>query len=146
MNGERFTLPLDLVTRTRATIAIRGAGKTVTAMRSKPVDVCSDHGSSRRTGPEQKVELLDCDRLGVDEEIPEDTKLPVTSFTQGQMNMLRSEYLSPSIAPAPAWLNLGVAANGKLVGALAFAPEKFGGADSCYMMTDSPVISRRQGH
>jgi hypothetical protein len=118
-------------------------GLVQTGMRSKPVYVYSDRGSSRRTGPEQKVELLDCDRLGVDEEIPKDAKLSVSPITQGQMNMLRSEYLSPSIAPAPAWLNLAVAANGKLVGALAFAPEKYGGADSCYMMTDFPVISRR---
>lgn len=118
-------------------------GLVQTGMRSKPVYVYSDHGSSRRTGPEQKVELLDCDRLGVDEEIPKDAKPSVSPITQGQMNMLRSEYLSPSIAPAPAWLNLAVAANGKLAGALAFAPEKYGGADSCYMMTDFPVISRR---
>ncbi len=118
-------------------------GLVQTGMRSKPVYVYSDHGSSHRTGPEQKVELLDCDRLAVDEEIPKDARLSIIPITQGQMNMLRSEYLSPSIAPAPAWLNLAVAANGKLIGALAFAPEKFGGADSCYMMTDFPVISRR---
>src|SRR5579862_9284199 len=31
MNGQKFTLPLDLVTRTLAIIAIRGWGKTIAA-------------------------------------------------------------------------------------------------------------------
>jgi hypothetical protein len=54
------------------------------------------------------------------------------------MNQLRSLYLDPKIAPAPANLNVAVLLGGYVFGALGFSPEKWG-KNGIYMMSDFAI-------
>jgi len=87
-----------------------------TGMHSKPVYVYAGEGKGRITLPRQKVEPVPIERLNGEIE----GELALVRLTQGQMNTLRSQYLSKGIVPAAAQINLGVVVGGKLIGALAF--------------------------
>lgn len=103
-------------------------------MRSRPTFIYATEAPARLVGPHQKTEPVPLARLDGQITGP----VEIVRLTQGQMNTLRSEYLSPGIVPASARLNLGVTAGGKLIGALAFDVSQFPWVDA-YMMTDFAI-------
>jgi hypothetical protein len=107
-----------------------------TGLRSKPVWVYSNQRLCRVTTPRQKVEAVPYERLTGE---PLKGPLQVLRLTQGQLNTLRSEYLSPSIVLASADICFGVCLGGKLFGAFAFANGGFGNWCDLYMMTDLAI-------
>lgn len=118
------------------------AGKVQTSPRSKPVYIYSNTVSKRYlTVPRQKVESLPVNRLEGEISGP----LSLVEISQGQMNLLRSEYLSKHIAPAAAVVRFAVLCGGELIGAVGFALSKYSN-DGAYMMTDfaiSPTLYKR---
>lgn len=111
---------------------------TKTGMRSKAVYLYSNCDISKLTLARQKIEKITIPRFTEKDIISKSSKLSVISITQGQMNLLRSEYLSVGIIPAPAMLNLAVLIDGKIIGAIAFQRSRFTARDA-YMMTDFAI-------
>lgn len=105
-----------------------------TGARSHPVWMYSNARLSRLTVPRQKVEDVPLERLSGGGE----GELALVRLSQGQMNELRSEYLSTKIIPSGAVLNLGVTWGGKLVGAMGFSRGQYSDF-AAYMMTDFAV-------
>ena len=93
--------------------------------------------------PRQTIETVPLPRL---EEVV-DGGLSLVRMSQGQLNQLRSEYLSLAITPAAAQVSVGVKVGGHLIGALAFSRSNFFGEwCDAYMLTDlavRPTIYRR---
>ena len=114
---------------------------TKTSLRSKPVYYYSNQKESKLTLSRQKVQNLYFERISSEDVIDEHSKMQVVKIEQAQMNLLRSQYLSVGILPAPANLNLAVLVDNKLIGAMAFSPETWtsGGGGKAYMMTDFAV-------
>jgi hypothetical protein len=113
---------------------------TQNGMRSKPVYVYAQEGHAKLTMPRQKIEPLKAPRFAESDEITPDSVLTVSVITQGQMNLLRSEYLSPNIIPAPAMINIAVIVDGKVIGAIAFSDARYTVASTyTYMMSDFAV-------
>jgi hypothetical protein len=106
-----------------------------TGMRSRPMFVYGGSGATRIVTPHQKVEAIPVERASGK---LKGERLEIAKISQGQMNTLRSEYLSPKIVPAQALVNLAVLCDGKLIGAIAFDRPNFGGCDA-YMMTDFAI-------
>ena len=115
-----------------------------TGMRSKPVFVYAKEGITKVTQARQKIEQLKIKRFGKEDTIVENSVLSFAKITQGQMNLLRSEYLSPEIIPAPAIVNLAITVDDKIIGAIAFSDAKYAGQiTEIYMMTDFAVRPTR---
>ncbi len=111
-----------------------------TGMRSRPVYVYAQEGRAKVTLPRQKTEQLKIPRFTENDEITSNSILSVIHITQGQMNLLRSEYLSPHIVPASAMVNMAVTVDGKVIGAIAFSDAKYVVASTdIYMMSDFAV-------
>lgn len=110
---------------------------TQNGMRSKPVYVYAQGGHAKLTMPRQTIEPLKAPRFAESDEITQDSVLTFAEITQGQMNLLRSEYLSPNIIPAQAAVNLAVIVDGKIIGAVAFRTLSYIG--DVYMMTDFAI-------
>lgn len=110
---------------------------TQSGMRSKPVYVYAQEGHAKLTMPRQKIEPLKAPRFAESDEITPDSVLTFAVITQGQMNLLRSEYLSPNIIPAQAAVNLAIIVDGKIIGAVAFKTLSYIG--DVYMMTDFAI-------
>jgi hypothetical protein len=106
-----------------------------TGMRSRPVFVYAGSGATRVVLPRQSTQDVPIARA--EGELACE-KLEVAQLTQGQMNTLRSEYLSMKIVPAGALVNLAVLCDGKLIGACAFNRPNYGG-DGCYLMSDFAI-------
>jgi hypothetical protein len=111
------------------------AGRVQTGQRSKAVFVyAGDKGSPRLSLPRQKIEPFPCRRLSGDIAGP----MTLAEMTQGQFNMIRSEYLSVKIIPSSAKVRLAVLCGGVLVGCMAFDRESFY-PSGAYMMTDFAI-------
>lgn len=110
-------------------------------LRSRPLRMYAGAGTARLALPWQKTEPVPWPRANGDIEGP----LRIAPITAGQINTLRALYLNKGITPVnPAW-SLAVIAGDKLIGALGFAMERFGGM-GCYMMTDfaiRPAVYKR---
>lgn len=155
-DDKRFVEFLGLLTARRHWVTLRdhpvpemeASLKAIvqTGMRSKPVYVYSGDGKARLALAHQRIDFLNIPRFGSGDEIHADSTLTLAEITQGQMNLLRSSYLSPSIIPATALFNLGVLVDGKLIGALGFQRSKYGTVNEIYMMSDfaiRPIRYRR---
>lgn len=113
-------------------------GSFQTTARSKPVYVYAGEGRrARLTVPVQKLEHVPIGRL----EARGEGLLRIVRLTGGQMNLLRSEYLAPGIAPAAPQVNIGVLWGEKLLGACGFLVPTMIGNGWCdaYVMTDFAV-------
>jgi len=112
-------------------------GQVQSSVRSKPVYMYSrQRKKTFLTSPAQKLEPVPIDRLGPNEDITGPLRL--VPLTQGQFNLLRSQYLSVHIAPASARIRLAVLSGDKLIGALAFDEGKYDLGEA-YMMTDFSI-------
>lgn len=144
-DDERFNLLMELVTDRDDWMTLRDKeqpdweeylkGVVQTSLRSKPVYVYAKTAKSRIAMTRPKTEPLLIQRLGENEDIK--PQLTVIRISQPQMNLLRSEYLSKTIIPASASINLGVLANGKLIGAIAFNPASYSNSvGEVYLLSD----------
>jgi hypothetical protein len=88
----------------------------------------------------QRTAPLLLERLGIQDELT----WPVTfvPIKQDQMNTLRSMYLSKSILPASADVNVAVLSSGRVIGAVGVSRSMYKVGD-VYMMSDFPVLSER---
>lgn len=119
-----------------AELAPHCIGSFQTTPRSKPVYVYAGAGRARVSIPAQKIEPVPMGRLEGAGAGP----LRVVRLTAGQMNLLRSEYLAATIAPAGAQVNLGIVWGDKLVGACGFSrPQTPSSWCAMYVMTDFAV-------
>lgn len=110
-------------------------GKIQTSIRSKPVYVYSNEPNKKYLSvTRQKIDSLPIKRLQGEIQSP----IKLMEISQGQMNLLRSEYLSKHIAPASAVVRFAVVCGGELVGAVGFVPSKYTN-DAAYMMTDFAI-------
>jgi hypothetical protein len=144
---ERFAFLLDVMKSKRAWLVSRDAvipaladyeiGLVQTTVRSKPVHVYSNHGRATLTQPHQPLEPVPYAR--VQDTISGD--LTIIPLSQGQLNTLRSEYLSATIAPGRLKQGYGVLLGGKLAGAFEITTPAFGNWCDLYMMTDLAVAS-----
>lgn len=116
-------------------------GKSKMGLRSKAVYFYSNFDMTKLSLSRQKTAHLNVARINERDEITADSEVKLFKINQHQMNLLRSEYLSVKILPAPANLNLGIAVDNKLIGAIAFAPSKYGSGEKpgVYMMTDFAI-------
>ncbi len=140
---ERFKMMLEAVVGKNHWILARDhevpeladslRGIVQTGMRSKPFFVYTDQARAKVVAPHQHTQALAVPRLRG--ELQGD--LRVVKITQRQMNLLRSEYLSPGIVPAQSDINLAVLCGDELVGALGFRKGEF--MSDVYMMTDFAV-------
>jgi dsDNA-binding SOS-regulon protein len=104
-------------------------------MRSKPVYIYASGDTKRLVQPRQKMEDVPLERL--EGEIA--GKISLAKLTRGQMNSLRSEYLSREIMTSDPVVSIGVLADGKLAGALGFVASKYRSFADIYMITDLAV-------
>lgn len=116
--------------------------KVQTGARSKPVYIYTNMVNSRLIMPRMKVEQIKMERFGPDDVITSETNLTLCSFTEGQMNLLRSEYLNAKIVPGKAAFYLGIIADGKLIGAIGFSPNPYLYGTG-YIMSDFPIRPTR---
>ena len=118
-------------------------GVVQTGLRSKPVYVYSSEHDTTLAMPRQTIEAIPLPRL--EDEV--DGGLSLVRMSQGQLNQLRSEYLSLAITPSSAQVSVGVKVGDHLIGALAFSRSNFFGEwCDAYMLTDlavRPTIYRR---
>ena len=118
-------------------------GVVQTGLRSKPVYVYSSEHDTTLAMPRQTIETIPLPRL--EDEV--DGGLSLVRMSQGQLNQLRSEYLSLAITPAAAQVSVGVKVGGHLIGALAFSrSNSFRAWCDAYMLTDlavRPTVYRR---
>jgi hypothetical protein len=105
-----------------------------TGMRSHPVYMYSNAEACRLTVPRMKTEDVPLPRCSG----PMQGPLGLVRLSAGQMNQLRSEYLSTKIVPATATVNLGVLWGGSLVGAFSFVKAQYSDF-AAYMMSDFAV-------
>lgn len=111
-------------------------GRVQTTLRSRPVYVyCGARTQPKLTAPKVHTEPLLIPRLSG----PMEGELDIVPITVGQMNTLRSQYLSPSIAPATMSYAFGITVGGQLIGAAGFTRTEFSGPNTIYMMTDFAV-------
>ena len=105
-----------------------------TSPRMKPLWAYGNVKQTSLAMPHQNLEPVTAERLTGVISGP----LEIVSLTQGQFNFLRSQYLSPNIAPASSLLRFAVTANGKLIGCFAVDRCSYGYADA-YLMSDFAV-------
>lgn len=149
---DRLALLVERITRKREWLIARDTpieglegyerGWVQTALRSRPLYVYAGNAPVRMTRPRLKVEPVPWPRLGEADVIGPESQLTVKRLTQGQMNLLRSQYLNPGIAPAGAQLNLAVLVDGKVIGALGLTRSTYGMSDA-YLMSDFAVRPTR---
>ncbi len=112
-------------------------GLVQTSLRNKPVYVYAGGvpEKARIAFPNQTIEPVPIPRLQGELKGP----LRLVWLTQGQLNLLRSQYLGKNILPAMATVRLGVLAGDELIGAIAFSPSTYGRWCDAYMMSDFSV-------
>jgi hypothetical protein len=111
-----------------------------TGMRSRPVHIYANQPLARLTQPHQRLDEVPWPRLPAEPRPP----LAIVPIGQGQLNTLRSEYLSVAITPGQSDKAWAVLAHGELIGAAAFANPNQGASGawcSVYLMTDFAVTS-----
>lgn len=113
-------------------------GLVQTGQRTMPTFVYSNSGHKRLIQSKQKIEKVFIERQNEYIQGP----LSIIKLTQGQMNSLRSQYLSMDIVPTGAPVNLGVVSGDKLIGCLGFAKSNFSWCDA-YMLSDFAINSSR---
>ena len=119
-------------------------GRVQTALRSKPVYLYSNTETNRRiTVPRMITEKVPIKRATGEL----NGNLKIISLTRGQLNTLRSEYLSKGILPASADSSFGILVGNELIGAVAVSRSSYsGGWCDAYMMSDfciRPSIYKR---
>lgn len=145
-DDDRFALLMQALTEKAGWMTMRDhevplladhlVGKAQTTAGAKPVFVYASRDGCRLTTVQQKVEPVPMPRA----EGPLTGDLALVRLTGGQLNHLRSQYLSVGITPAGAQVVLGVTVGGQLIGVLAFSTSMYSGQFSdAYMMTDLAV-------
>lgn len=117
--------------------------KVQTTLLSKPVYIYASSGKRRISNAKVNVQQLYIPRFTENDEITESSVLQVTEINVRQLNLLRSLYMNPKIAPARSpTVKLAVTVDGKLIGALAFSTFKYM-AKSLYLMTDFAISAKK---
>ncbi|MFF2612356.1 hypothetical protein [Kitasatospora sp. NPDC058046] len=114
----------------------RLAGVVQTANRGMPIYVYAASGPRRIVRPRQPIETIRMPKIGENDELGDRMSLHI--LTGGQFAAVRSQFMSKSIKPGSPLLAVGVAVDGKLIGAFAYLPPKFD-PDCAYLMSDFPV-------
>lgn len=107
--------------------------------RARPFWVYARPGRICYVGPAQTTEPVLMPRLGPGDELGDD--LTLHPLTAGQFNSLRSAYLNRNIAPGSPLFSCGVSSGGRLIGAFAYLPPKYG--LDAYLMSDFAVAPTR---
>lgn len=107
--------------------------------RAMPIWVFAHPGVPRYVGPSQKFAAVIMPRLGPEDELG--TDLTLHPLTGPQFNTLRSAYLAKGIAPGAPLFACAVASAGRIIGAFAYLPPKFG--LDAYLMSDFSVAPTR---
>jgi len=144
-NDERFELLNETMKNKAGWVTLRDIripdmdGEMVAlvqgTMRSKPVYIYASGKTKKLVQPRQRMEDVPLERL--EGEIRGEISL--IKLSRGQMNSLRSEYLSREIMTSDPVVSIGVLVGGKLAGALGFVASKYSSFADIYMITDLAV-------
>jgi hypothetical protein len=113
-------------------------GKVQATSRNVPIYLYASGGPLRLSAPSQRTAQVSAPRLGPGEEL--EGPLALAELSGPQFNALRSQYLSPAIAPATPGLALAVLAADRLVGCFAFSTDGARAATAgAYLLSDFAV-------
>jgi hypothetical protein len=116
-------------------------GLTKTTNRAIPIYLYGNSGPVRIVTPTQFSVPIMNPRIDPDEEVGD--RIALAWVTREQFGTLRSQYMNRNIRPGKATLMFAVLVDGKIVGAFAFAPGKFG--KDIYLLSDFPVAPSKHG-
>lgn len=135
LQNKKYWVTLD--DKPNAELQEKLIGRFQSSGRSHAVYVYGNVETPKRiTKPHQKLESVNIPR-GTGE-LHGDLRL--IRLTSGQLNTLRSEYLSKKIVPASADVSIGVMAGKELIGACGISRSTYlGGIADAYMMSDFSV-------
>lgn len=153
-NDERMAVMVDLLTARPHWLVARDApipglepylhGLVSPSAKRKPLLVYSSAERTTLALPNtQPTAQIPSPRLAADATITDQSVLTVAPITQPQMNLLRANYLNPSIVPAAATQRFAVLVDGCVIGAMGFSRPIGGIPCDAYLMTDLAIRPTR---
>ncbi|MHB8491189.1 MAG: putative antirestriction adenine methyltransferase [Solirubrobacteraceae bacterium] len=117
-------------------LAEHQVGYVQNTARNKPLYVYASASPLRIALPQQRIDQLPWPRINEGTEITERSTLAILPIAAGQFDLLRADFLNPSIAPAQPQIKLAVLIDGTIIGAMGFSISQRLTFCDIYMMTD----------
>jgi len=114
-------------------------GMVQTTNRGVPIYVYTSAQKTRIVMPRQAVEPITMPKIGKDDDLSTAEKITLHTLTGGQFSQIRSQFMSKEIKPGSPWIAVGVAVDGKIVGAFAYAQSPAYDPQLLYLLSDFPV-------